>query len=97
VAALADRLGPAGTVRIRRYWEVQAWLVVEAEQSLLEEAAGDVEIDRNAVAAAFRELDALKRALGPTSFAALDRLLPFSRNDCWELAELRERVGRRGE
>ncbi len=94
VAALAERLGPAAAERVRRYWEVQAWLVVEAEQSLLEEAAGDVEIDRKAVAAAFRELESLKRALGPTSFAALDRLLPFSRNDCWEIAELRERVGR---
>jgi hypothetical protein len=45
IAALA-----AGSIlnrrkRIRRYWELQAWLVVEAEETMMEEAAGDVEFD----------------------------------------------------
>ena len=48
------------------------------------------------VEAAFRELESLQGALGRSTFAALKPLLPFSRNDYWELAELRQRVGVRG-
>ena len=42
--------------------------------------------------AAFAELDGLKRALGRSTFAALKAHLPFSRNDQWEVAELRQRL-----
>ncbi len=34
----------------------------------------------------------LKRALGRSTFAALNALLPFSRNDHWEVSELRQRL-----
>ena len=81
--------------RIRRYWELQAWLVAEAEEVMLEEAAGDVEFNPSEVRAAFAELDGLKRALGRSTFAALQALLPFSRNDQWEVAELKQRLNRR--
>ena len=94
ISALADRLGPEGVKRVRRYWELQAWLVLEAEQTLMEEASGDATIDRAQVRSALAELDGLKRALGKSSFAALKALLPFSRNDYWEVAELRQRIGR---
>ncbi|MFL6841748.1 MAG: PrsW family glutamic-type intramembrane protease [Sphingomicrobium sp.] len=94
VAALAERLDPAARQRVRRFWEVQTALVVEAEETLLEESAGDVELDRSAVKAAFRELEELRAALGRGTYAALKPLLPFSRNDYWELSELRQRVGR---
>jgi RsiW-degrading membrane proteinase PrsW (M82 family) len=92
MAALANRLDAESVKRLRRYWELQAWLVAEAEEALMEEAAGDAEFDAPAVRAAFAELDGLKRALGRSTFAALQALLPFSRNDYWEVSELRQRL-----
>jgi RsiW-degrading membrane proteinase PrsW (M82 family) len=95
IAALASRLDPEGAKRVRRYWELQAWLVAEAEETMLEEAEGDADFDPAEVRAAFAELDGLKRALGRSTFAALQSLLPFSRNDQWEVAELKQRLSRR--
>jgi RsiW-degrading membrane proteinase PrsW (M82 family) len=92
VAALAGRLAPESAERIRRYWELQAWLVVQAEQAMMEEAAGDVAFDREQVGAAFAELEGLRRALGKSTYTALRALLPFSRNDYWEVSELRQRL-----
>ena len=92
VAALADRCNADTARRIRRYWEVQAYLVTEAEETLIEEATGDVEYDAAGISAAFQELDELNRALGPSTSAQLRRILPFSRNDLWEVSELRQRL-----
>ncbi|MDQ3471240.1 MAG: PrsW family intramembrane metalloprotease, partial [Pseudomonadota bacterium] len=92
IAALAERLGPAAATRIRRYWEVQAWLVVEAEQAMLDEASGDVVLASEKIAASFAELAAIEAALGRSGMAALKPLLPFSRNDHWEVRELRQRT-----
>jgi RsiW-degrading membrane proteinase PrsW (M82 family) len=94
IAALAARADAATADRIRRYWELQTWLVVEAEQALLQEASGDATIDRERVQGAFAELGQLKQALGRSTFAALGPLLPFSRNDYWEVSELRQRASR---
>jgi RsiW-degrading membrane proteinase PrsW (M82 family) len=94
VAGLAERLGAEKSQRIHRFMEVQTWLVVQAEQAMLDEAAGEVALDRLKVEAAFAELDSLKNSLGRTTFATLKRLLPFSRNDYWEVSELRLRVRR---
>ena len=94
IAALAERLDPEAAKRIRRYWELKAWLVAEAEEVMMEEATGDVEFDASAVRAAFAELEGLKGALGRSTFAAMQALLPFSRNDYWEISELRQRVSR---
>ena len=95
IAALAGRVDPESARGIRRYWELQAWLVAQSEETMLEEAAGHAEFDRGQVRAAFDELDALRRALGRSTFAALRALLPFSRNDLWEVSELRQRLHRR--
>ncbi|MFL6786401.1 MAG: PrsW family glutamic-type intramembrane protease [Sphingomicrobium sp.] len=92
VAALAERLDPEGAKRVRRFWELQAWLVAEAEETMIEEAAGEAEFDPAQIRAALAELDGLKRALGRSTFAALQALLPFSRNDYWEVSELRQRL-----
>lgn len=92
VAALAARLDPATADRVRRYWEVQAWLVVEAEETLIEEAAGDAVFDADKLRAAYGELQSLKSALGATTFRQLSDMLPFSRNDYWELSELKQRL-----
>lgn len=95
IAALAGRLNPEAAKRVLRYWELQAWLVAEAEETLMEEEAGDVVLDKDEVRAAFAELDGLRRALGQSTFTAVNALLPFSRNDYWELSELKQRVARR--
>ncbi|MGN6154979.1 MAG: PrsW family glutamic-type intramembrane protease [Sphingomicrobium sp.] len=92
VAALAGRLPAESAARVRRYWELQAWLVIQAEQAMIAEAAGDAEIDKEQVRAAFAELAGLRRALGKSTYTALKALLPFSRNDYWEVAELRQRL-----
>ena len=93
ISALAERLGPETATRIRRYWELMAWLVAEAEETLMEEAEGDAVFDPGQIHAAFAELDGLKRALGRSTFTALNALLPFSRNDLWEVSELKQRIG----
>ena len=95
VAALAGRVDPQSAQRIRRYWEVQAWLVAEAEDVLIEEAARNVAFDKSEVRAAIGELDELRKLLGRATFTALNSSLPFSRNDLWEVSELRQRLGRR--
>jgi protease PrsW len=94
IAALAARLDPESVKRVRRYWELQAWLVAQAEETMIEEAEGDAEFDPAAIRAALAELDGLRRALGHSTFAALQALLPFSRNDYWEVSELKQRLGR---
>ncbi|MES2135526.1 MAG: PrsW family glutamic-type intramembrane protease [Pseudomonadota bacterium] len=94
IAALAARLDDEAAKRIRRYWEVQAWLVVEAEEAMIEEVEGDAVFDAAQVRAAFAELAGLERALGRSTCVALKALLPFSRNDYWEVGELRQRLGR---
>jgi len=91
LAEFAEQSGDV-SAQIRRYWEVLAWLVVQAEETLMEEAAGDAEFDPAAVNTAFAELQALQAQMGRSTFKSLKRLLPFSRNDYWELAELRQRV-----
>jgi hypothetical protein len=95
ISALAGRVDAEAAKRIRRYWELQAWLAAEAEEAMMEEVAGDADFSRSEVRAAFAEIEGLKRALGRSIFAALQALLPFSRNDQWEVAELRQRLDRR--
>ena len=95
IAALAGRLDPETVKRIRRYWELQAWLVAEAEETMMEEAAGDAEFDPAKIRSAIAELNGLKQAIGRSTFAALQALLPFSRNDLWEVSELKQRLNHR--
>ena len=94
VAALAARLGGHAADHIRAYYRTLAWLVVEAEETMIEESGGDAEVNRARVREAFAELDRAKSAMGRSTFAALKPILPFSRNDQWEVGELRQRIGR---
>jgi RsiW-degrading membrane proteinase PrsW (M82 family) len=94
VAALAARFDAETARRIRRYWELQAWLVAEAEETMMEEAAGDATFDPAAIRSALAEMEGLRTAIGTGRMAALQRVLPFSRNDLWEVNELRQRLGR---
>jgi RsiW-degrading membrane proteinase PrsW (M82 family) len=95
IAALAERLDAQSAQRLRRYWELQTYLVLEAEETMLEVEAGDAQVDTAHIQAAFAELDGLRRALGKSTYTAFRALLPFSRNDYWEVSELRQRVHRR--
>ena len=94
VAKFAARFDDATAERIRRFWELQSWLVLQAEETLLEEAEGDVELDEDAVHKAFGERQMIQGELGRARMAGLKELLPFSRNDYWELSELRQRIDR---
>ena len=93
IGALAERLGPEAATRIRRYWELQAWLVAQAEEAMIEEEAGDAQFDAAEIRATLAELSGLNRALGRSTVTALKALLPFSRNDYWEVSELKQRLG----
>jgi RsiW-degrading membrane proteinase PrsW (M82 family) len=93
IAALASRVDPQTAQRMGRYWELQTWLVVQAEAALMEEASGDISLDPAQVRAAFDELAALRGTMGRSTFAAFKALLPFSRNDYWEVSELKQRLG----
>jgi RsiW-degrading membrane proteinase PrsW (M82 family) len=94
VAALASRLGSPAGEHVRTYFRTLVWLVVEAEETLVEEAGGDAVFDLDRVRAAFAELDRSRTAMGRSAAAALKPILPFSRNDLWELTELRQRIGK---
>ena len=77
---------------MRDYWEIQAWLVLKAEEILGGQYEGVEPCTPADLALQFERLAALKRKLGPTTLAALVPLLPFSRNDYWEIAQLKERL-----
>lgn len=89
IAALAARQGGEAGDRIRDYLAAEMALVVAAEEKLLGQP---VALDE--VRVLFERRDGLRKSLGRATLAALDPLLPFSRNDRWEVAELREDVKR---
>ena len=91
IAALVARSDPATGVSIREYCEQLTFLAWTAEDALHDQVddVSKVEVEAGA---AFDRLEALKHALGCASFAALKPLLPFSRNDYWEISELEERL-----
>ena len=67
---------------------------IRRNKTMMEQADGDVHINRDQIRAAFTELAGLKRAIGRSTFTALKAMLPFSRNDVWEVSELKQRVSR---
>jgi RsiW-degrading membrane proteinase PrsW (M82 family) len=91
IAALAARSGPATGERIREYCELLTRLVLTSEETLLQQS-GSTEAVKADIGASFARLAQLKRELGRSTMAALTPLLPFSRNDHWELSELKERL-----
>ena len=87
IAALAERSDPKTGAMIRDYVVLLSELILISEETLLEQSA-----DAHRLASDRREqfdrLAALKAGIGRTTMAALTALLPFSRNDYWELWEL---------
>lgn len=92
IEALMARVKPEQAALLRDYCIVKAELVLAAEEELLDRdrklEAGEAERLR----AAFARLEQIKQAIGRVGYAALSRQLPFSRNDEWELSELRELI-----
>ncbi|WP_118857746.1 PrsW family glutamic-type intramembrane protease [Sphingomonas mesophila] len=93
IAALVARSDPAAGNAVRDYCEQMTALVLAAETALHDQASEEdkVEIDARA---SFAAAEAARSAMGRTTFAALRPLLPFSRNDYWEVSELKERLAR---
>ena len=91
IAALVARSDPATGGKIRDYCEQMTFLAWTAEDALHDQVddVSKVEVEAGA---AFDRLEALKHDLGKSTFAALKPLLPFSRNDYWEISELEERL-----
>ena len=91
IAALVARSDSATGGNIREYCEQLTFLAWTAEDALHDQVddVSKVEVEAGA---AFDRLEALRHDLGKTAFAALKPLLPFSRNDYWEISELEERL-----
>ena len=91
IAALVARSDDATAGKIREYCQLMTWLLLKAEDTLHDQAD---DIDKLEVESceAFRRVAQLKRQMGRSTHAALKTLLPFSRNDYWEISELKERL-----
>lgn len=94
IAALAARSNPAEAALIREYCTLKTELVLNAEEELLDR---DRKLERGQsehLRESFARLASLKSQLGRAGYASLRQLLPFSRNDEWELSELKELLDR---
>ncbi len=94
IEALARRSAGSQAERIHAYCMLKTELVLAAERELQDRDREVEAEERYRLRRQFAELDSLRKAMGRTGFRALKPLLPFSRNDEWELAELKEVVGR---
>ena len=94
IAALAGRSKPGEAELIRDYCLLKTELVLTAEEELLDRDRVLEEGETERLRAAFARLEQTRKSLGRSGYAALRSLLPFSRNDEWELSELRELIGR---
>jgi RsiW-degrading membrane proteinase PrsW (M82 family) len=96
--AYADAPGrdPLLARRIIEYWRVLGEIVLSAERRMIERSAGE-RLDRDALLDRERlaRLGALEREFDIVTRRDLRRLLPFSRNDLWEIAELRQQLSRK--
>lgn len=93
IATLASRLGGTTAELIREYCEVLTGLILAAEDALSRQATDTQRVELD-LRDGFTRLESLKQALGRSTFAALRPLLPLSRNDYWELSELKERLAK---
>ncbi len=91
ISALVGRSDEKTAARMREYCQVLTWLLLQAEDTLHDQVA-DTEKLHVEGKSAFARLESLKRELGKANVATLRALLPFSRNDYWEISELEERL-----
>ena len=95
IAALAARSSAAEAALIREYCTLKTELVLTAEEELLDRDRALEEGEADRLRQGFARLGQLKDQLGRAGYASLRQLLPFSRNDDWELEELKELLDRR--
>jgi RsiW-degrading membrane proteinase PrsW (M82 family) len=93
IAALVKRADQPTAARMREYCQLLTWLLLQAEDTLHDQVT-DTEKLHAEGKKMFERLEQLKRELGKTNVATLRALLPFSRNDYWEISELKERLWR---
>ena len=93
IAALVKRSDEATAARMREYCQLLTWLLLQAEDTLHDQVA-DAEKLHGEGKKVFARLEELRRELGKANVAALRALLPYSRNDYWEISELKERLWR---
>jgi RsiW-degrading membrane proteinase PrsW (M82 family) len=93
IAALVKRADGATAAKMREYCQLLTWLLLQAEDTLHDQVT-DTEKLHAEGKQAFDRLDQLKRELGKTNVTTLRALLPYSRNDYWEISELKERLWR---
>jgi RsiW-degrading membrane proteinase PrsW (M82 family) len=84
---------PALAKLVLEYWRVLGEIVLSAEERMIErgnghQAATDAETDR----ARLRRLEELEERFDEPDLRRIKRLLPFSRNDMWEVDELRQQL-----
>jgi len=93
IAALIKRSDAQTGARMREYCQLLTWILLKAEDTLHDQV-DDTEKLHVEGRQAFIRLDKLRSELGRANVATLKALLPFSRNDYWEISELEERLGR---
>ena len=93
IAALVKRADDTTAARMREYCQLLTWLLLQAEDTLHDQVTDTEKLHAEGKKTVER-LDQLKRELGKTNVATLRALLPFSRNDYWEISELKERLWR---
>lgn len=94
IEAMSRRVSGQEAERIRAYCMLKTELVLAAERELQDSDRHIALEERQRFRDQFAKLEALRQSMGRAGFAALRPLLPFSRNDEWELSELRELIGR---
>ena len=90
IAALAARSSATEAGLIRDYLTTGMKLTVAAEEKLL----GQPIPPTPELKADLKRLEILKGKMGCAAWTALEPLLPFSRNDLWEVKELAEDLHR---
>jgi hypothetical protein len=87
---------PALIATILEYWRILNQTVLSAERRMIERTNGE-RLDREAASDHERldQLAALERDLDHATLRTLKKILPFSRNDLWEIAELRQQLHRK--
>ncbi len=94
IAALVARVRPDEGALIRDYCTLHTRLVLAAETELLDRDRAIDAAHADELRGDLAQLAQLRHDMGRTAYAALEPLLPFSRNDRWELDELRELLGK---
>ena len=93
VEALAARAnGRASPALIQQFLAVQTELILRAEETMRGDADGAHVAPGAADRDLFDRLDLLRLQLGRTTLHALATMLPFTREEYWELHELRKRL-----